>query len=117
MNLKLVLFGKGSNTHLFAQIVVDDRLQNFMIDTGSNLSYLFIEPLSLQKLKQKVEYYTYDNKKQFAQKCDWDGDFFYLTDKPMVIKEVEKTYKANISGVIGLDFMLSNKIILNFASV
>jgi hypothetical protein len=108
--------------HLFMEVWYLDKKRLFVVDSGSDASYLYFMPLKVQTLESAVD-------KEFGLGMEeneggvnitpviWDHDMYYHMDKPTVIKELEKQYKLEVSGVIGLDYLIKNKVALDFAQL
>ena len=116
MNFQLITNQKTKKgQHLFAPIVVNDRRRFFIVDSGSDLSYIFIKPLNgvLHKKFTQVAWLTQG--KTGAQLMLFDRSPFWYSDKPGPVKEMEKDYAVQISGILGIDYLVAHKIVLDFS--
>jgi hypothetical protein len=103
--------------HLYTQFSIDDKLRNFLVDCGSDMSYIYFEPLGLEKTGEFDSFYSYDGRISPTEKCVYNRDVFHLCDKPGVIRHVEEDTGVDIAGVVGLDFLIRNKIVLDFGKM
>lgn len=119
MNIKLTLL----DGHLFTQLSIDDKVRQFLVDCGSNLSYIYFEPLGFKKsghIEQVYEVLCGRCGNQVmvnAEEGELKQDIYYLIAKPGIIMAVEKEKQLTIDGVIGMDWLLRNKIVLNFGKL
>ena len=114
----LLLTNKKKAKHLFAEFWEGDKKRIYLVDTGSDISVLFYRPLGSKLYEKKYITVMWSNLVQRLPGVIHDEMvFYYSKDQPEVIQELSKSYDVKISGIIGLDYMLQRKIVLDFSKL
>ena len=116
--ITLVTLKQGTYVSLFARIPIRQKMRLFLVDTASERSYLFFLPLGSEAKSKFVELNSPDGTTSKCIETLFDGiTFWYSEIRPMVINSYEKVYNTTIHGVLGLDYLLKEKINLDFSKI
>lgn len=108
--------GKENTSLLFTRMTMNDRQRFFMVDTGSDLSYLFIKPLrcTLHKERRTV---IWLHGTQQAVRLEYDRFNYWYAPRPQAIERMEREFSLTIAGILGVDYLVAHKIVLDFGQL
>jgi hypothetical protein len=115
-----LLEAKDGSFLLCVKIPVRERLKLFIIDTGNVYSYIYFAPFGSAIIRGETMEVLQgsEGKGHTFVKLLFDGvPFWHSLAKPYALRGYEQTFKCTIDGVLGMDYLVSEKINLDFSKL